>query len=124
MKLKMGWLPPGSKLNVNYAETWSSSTDNASVQTQVTFPAKGSPESSNLDLSPAPLGTNGVKLTALKTGLKRERTNTDQKIGSVRVPEPDLKRVEVNAHLSVSFEATASFTIPHTGSQTKVLYSR
>jgi hypothetical protein len=130
--LKAGWIPPDAKLEVTYAESWTTPNERRVLQATVTFPDTG-PVSNNAGLPARAAGKTGVTLTDQDGVNGRSRAGgavprpllTPQWLAGVNMtlPNPQLARVAVTARLAVAFAGGVGFTIPHNASETE-LYSK
>ncbi len=131
--LKAGWIPPQAKLELTYAETWTTPNERRTLQAVVTFPDTG-PVSNNPSLPARAAGKNALTITD-KAGIDGRRSAggpvprplmVPQSFGVVSdmpLPNPQLSRVAVTAYLVASFAGGLGFTIPHKVSETE-LYDR
>jgi hypothetical protein len=110
----MGWLPPGAKLQVKYEEKWRDAADDRTIEGEIIFTDKG-PMSTTPDMTASADGKNGVKIVIAPGRLSKKNPHSDKKVGDIRLPNPDLKKSVSSGKLFVTFDGTASVTIPHNG---------
>jgi hypothetical protein len=123
LKYKMGWLPPDSKLEVKYEEAWSEKAHDRAIEGAVVFEAMG-PRSLTPAMAASADGRNGVKIVIGSGALSKKSPHMDMKVGDVRLPNRDLRKSVASGRLLVTFDGTASVTIPDRGWAKKTFFER
>src|ERR1041384_7195045 len=94
LQLKLGWVPPGARLLVGYKETWENAADSKELKAEVQFSLTGVASSSSVEFQLTQKSKSALQLAVLSPAMPRSSSNSQRKIGKIRLPEKGLQRVE------------------------------
>src|SRR5439155_14277972 len=118
LKVKMGWMPPDSKLAVKYEEKWSNAADNRALAGEILITDKLNP--TNSALTAYVDGKNGIKVSMNRAQLSsRDPDKGTFKTNRYRDVSDDREEIIASGQLTIMFEGMGNAQVPHAKSTHK-----